>query len=294
MPPSTARLRPACLPPHRKTVMTEFTPALDSASTPHVAEPSAAAWINPPADLAIATPMAPDDGPPGLTPQRIAELAPMVEALLITSARAVSPQRLSVALGLAPPEADNCLTPSPPATLPTDDASPAEAHLDAPPTRKRTRKPKVSAVSPIELIAAAIASLNADYERTGRSFRIEALSGGYRLMTLPQFRGPIVALQGLALSNKLSRPAIETLAIIAYRQPMTRAQLEAIRGVACGEVLRSLLDRRLITVAGRSEELGRPMLYATTRGFLEAFGLASLKDLPAPEELGLRVSPANT
>ncbi len=272
--------------------MPEFTPALES-TTPDIgntasdaALPAAAIEVKSVADAA--TPASAEDAP-RLAPERIAELAPLIEALLITSARAVSPQRLSVALGLAPPESDDTLPPPPPTDA---DAAASPDAAPAPTPRKRARKPKPAGVSPLELIAAAVASLNADYERTGRSFRIEALSGGYRLMTLPQFRAPIAALQGLALSNKLSRPAIETLAIIAYRQPITRAQLEAIRGVACGEVLRSLLDRRLITIAGRSEELGRPILYATTRAFLEAFGLASLKDLPAPEELGLRAASA--
>jgi len=73
---------------------------------------------------------------------------------------------------------------------------------------------------------------------------------------------------------------LETLSIIAYRQPITRAQLEAIRGVGCGEVLRGLIDRRMVMVKGRAEELGRPMLYGTTRQFLDCFGLASVKDLP--------------
>ena len=76
-----------------------------------------------------------------------------------------------------------------------------------------------------------------------------------------------------------------TLSIIAYRQPITRAELEAIRGVACGEVVRTLMDRRLVKITGRAEELGRPMLYGTTRQFLDTFGLASVKDLPKPEEL---------
>ena len=86
-------------------------------------------------------------------------------------------------------------------------------------------------------------------------------------------------------ASRLSRPAIETLAIIAYKQPITRAKLEAIRGVGCGEVLKSLLERRLIAVTGRAEELGRPMLYGTTRQFLDAFGIRSVKDLPSVESM---------
>ncbi len=127
----------------------------------------------------------------------------------------------------------------------------------------------------------AIEALNAQYEKTGRSFRIESVAGGYRLMTLPKFAAVVAAVQGIRENARLSRAAIETLAIVAYRQPATRAQIEAIRGVACGEVLKTLLERRLVTIVGRAEELGRPMLYGTSKQFLEAFGLASVRDLPA-------------
>ena len=130
-------------------------------------------------------------------------------------------------------------------------------------------------------IDSAIESLNSHYEKTGRSFRIETVAGGFRMMTLPEFAPVVAAMQGLRESTKLSRAAIETLAIVAYRQPATRAQIEAIRGVACGEVLKTLLDRRLVTIVGRAEELGRPMLYGTSKQFLEAFGLSSVRDLPA-------------
>lgn len=127
----------------------------------------------------------------------------------------------------------------------------------------------------------AIESLNSEYEKSGRSFRVQAVAGGFRVMTLPEFAPVVAAMQGLRESAKLSRAAIETLAIVAYRQPATRAQIEAIRGVACGEVLKTLLDRRLVTIVGRAEELGRPMLYGTSKQFLEAFGLSSVRDLPA-------------
>ena len=132
--------------------------------------------------------------------------------------------------------------------------------------------------------------LNAEYERTGRSFRIEQVAGGYRVMTLPRFAEVVAAFQGSRMRSSLSHAALESLAIIAYKQPVTRAQLEAIRGVACGEVLRSLIDRRLVTIAGRAEELGRPLLYGTTKQFLETFGLSSIKDLPSIEELRARVT----
>lgn len=129
-------------------------------------------------------------------------------------------------------------------------------------------------------VESAIGSLNTQYEKTGRSFRIETVAGGFRLMTLPEFAPVVAAMQGLRESTRLSRAAIETLAIVAYRQPATRAQIEAIRGVACGEVLKTLIERRLITIVGRAEELGRPMLYGTSKQFLEAFGLSSVRDLP--------------
>src|SRR5690606_19235294 len=103
----------------------------------------------------------------------------------------------------------------------------------------------------------------------------------------------LAALHGLKESHSLSRAAIETLSIIAYRQPVTRATLEAIRGVACGEVLRSLLEKRLIDITGRAEELGRPMLYGTSRRFLEVFGLASIKDLPTPTDFAPAPEPAS-
>ena len=145
-------------------------------------------------------------------------------------------------------------------------------------------------------VRAAAARLNEAYAAGGRTFRLELLAGGYRLMTLPEMAPALAAFHKARSSSKLTRAGVETLAIIAYRQPVTRAELEAIRGVACGEVLKTLMERRLVTITGRAEELGRPMLYGTTRQFLELFGLASVKDLPSPEELravvGLRADAA--
>jgi len=136
----------------------------------------------------------------------------------------------------------------------------------------------------------AIETLNETYTSSGRSFRVEKLAGGWQLLTLPQF-GPLMALMYTERqSSKLSQAALETLSIIAYRQPIIRAEIEAIRGVACGEVLRGLLERRLIKIVGRAEELGRPMLYGTTKEFLKVFGLARLADLPEVDGL----SPAST
>lgn len=131
----------------------------------------------------------------------------------------------------------------------------------------------------------AVDVLNDQYEKSGRSFRIERVAGGYRLMTNPEHASVVAALRGSASDGRLTRAAIETLAIVAYRQPVTRAEVEAIRGVSSGETLRSLLEKRLVDISGRAEEPGRPILYGTTKHFLESFGLASLRDLPKPEEI---------
>ncbi len=131
----------------------------------------------------------------------------------------------------------------------------------------------------------AVEALNKEYDQTGRSFRIEPVAAGYRFMTRAEHAPAIAAFQKARSTGRLSRAGLESLAIVAYEQPITRAKLEAIRGVACGEVLRTLIDRKLITIKGRAEELGRPMLYGTTRQFLDAFGLSSIKDLPSVEEL---------
>ena len=131
----------------------------------------------------------------------------------------------------------------------------------------------------------AIKALNAGYEESGRSFRIEQVAGGYQMLTLPEFGDALKRLHQKEIDAKLTKAAIETLAIIAYKQPILRADLESIRGVQCGETIRSLMEKHLVRIAGRAEEPGRPILYGTTKRFLELFGLNSLKDLPQNEEL---------
>ena len=133
-------------------------------------------------------------------------------------------------------------------------------------------------------LSAAIDALNAGYESVGCAFRVEAVGGGYQLRTLPEFAPWLAELQPTA-PLRLSRAALETLAIVAYKQPLTRAEIEHVRGVDVGAVLRSLLERRLVRIAGHREVPGRPMLYATTRRFLEVFGLAALGDLPTLREI---------
>lgn len=137
----------------------------------------------------------------------------------------------------------------------------------------------------VKMVDQGVDLLNEQYDTSGRAFRIERIAGGYRVMTRSEYAPVIAAMHRARATTRLSRPALETLAIVAYRQPITRAELESIRGVGCGEVLRALLDRRLLKIVGRAEELGRPMLYGTTRQFLDTFGLASIKDLPNADEL---------
>jgi segregation and condensation protein B len=132
-------------------------------------------------------------------------------------------------------------------------------------------------------LRAGIKQLNEQYEQTNRSFRIEQVAGGYQLLTLPQHGEMLKRLHQKEVDAKLTKAALETLAIVAYKQPILRVDVEAIRGVACGETIRSLMEKHLVKIAGRAEEPGRPILYGTTKRFLELFGLNSLKDLPQAE-----------
>lgn len=129
----------------------------------------------------------------------------------------------------------------------------------------------------------AIKRLNEIYTTTGRSFRVEQVAGGYQLLTLPEHGELLRKLHQREIDAKLTKAALETLAIIAYKQPILRADVEAIRGVQCGETIRSLMEKHLVKIAGRAEVPGRPILYGTTKRFLEVFGLNNLKDLPQAE-----------
>lgn len=137
----------------------------------------------------------------------------------------------------------------------------------------------------IKQIREHIAQLNKKYQKTQCSFRVENIAGGYQMLTLSAFNPWLRKLLRVRSETKLSGAALETLAIIAYKQPILRVDIEAIRGVACGEMVRQLCDKGLVKIVGRAEELGRPLLYGTTRKFLEVFGLNSLKDLPQADDL---------
>ena len=130
-----------------------------------------------------------------------------------------------------------------------------------------------------------IQALNRRYRKTGASFRIEKIAGGYQMLTLPVYNTWIRKLKQSRQDSRLSQAALETLAVVAYKQPVIRAEIESIRGVAAGEMLNRLRELGLIKIVGRAEDVGRPILYGTTKRFLESFGLGDLEDLPEVEEL---------
>jgi segregation and condensation protein B len=134
---------------------------------------------------------------------------------------------------------------------------------------------------------AAVEALRASCEVPGRGLALVEVAGGVRLVTRPELLPVLLRLQRLRLRSRLSRAALETLAIIAYRQPISRSEIEQLRGVGAEGVLTHLLERRLVRVVGRKAAPGRPILYGTTREFLEHFGLRALGDLPPFEVEGI-------
>lgn len=128
-----------------------------------------------------------------------------------------------------------------------------------------------------------IRELNRKYDQAGSSFLAMEVAGGFQLLTRPMFASWLGRLSVSPVEVRLSGPALETLAVVAYRQGVLRASIEAVRGVQCGEILRQLMERDLVRISGRSEELGRPFLYGTTKRFLQIFGLRRLEDLPRAE-----------
>lgn len=139
--------------------------------------------------------------------------------------------------------------------------------------------------SPAKEIRESIAALERFYREADRSFSIVEVAGGYQITTLPAYAGTVSLLFKSRRRPRLSQAALETLAIIAYRQPISRIDIEAIRGVNCDGVLATLTERDLIATSGRGEGVGRPYLYSTTAIFLEYLGLKDYRDLPAMEEL---------
>lgn len=131
----------------------------------------------------------------------------------------------------------------------------------------------------------ALRFLRSEYDDAERSFQVVEVAEGFQILTRAEFAPYLERFDNVPRPSRLSGPALETLAIIAYRQPMGRIEIEFVRGVGSAGVLKTLQDRELIDVVGRAEGLGRPVLYGTTRRFLEHFGFKSLEDLPRPEEL---------
>ena len=136
-----------------------------------------------------------------------------------------------------------------------------------------------------------IRELNTTFEEYGRAIRVEQVAGGYRLMTRSALSPWLARLGHLPAPIRLSTPMMETLAVVAYRQPVSRADVEAVRGVGCGELLRQTMERDLVRIVGRSEELGRPYLYGTTKRFLQLFGLSNTDALPAIQWQALQEDP---
>ena len=139
-------------------------------------------------------------------------------------------------------------------------------------------------ISPEE-IEECVNQLNKNYEEYNLSFSIIRVANGYAFATKPEYSKYIGYLSSEKSKRRLSPAALETLAIIAYKQPITKPELESIRGVNCDYIIATLLDKQLITIKGRAEGIGRPLLYITTEDFLKYFGLNKISDLPKPREI---------
>jgi segregation and condensation protein B len=135
-----------------------------------------------------------------------------------------------------------------------------------------------------EDIAAALAALKADYDRPG-GLQLVEVAGGYQIVTRPELHEWVRRLFHDHTSQKLSVPALETLAVVAYKQPITAPEIAEIRGVNAAGVVSTLIERKLVKIVGRKQVVGRPFLYGTTRDFLERFGLNDLSDLPKVEDM---------
>ena len=227
-------------------------------------------------------------------------LAPVVEALLFASDEALPAAALrSLILGEEQPKTE--ITDDAPAEVPEAAATNEEAAISEPvadgsteaseenlptiqgaPTEKKRKKRQL-----IELVTlhVAVQHLNSLYEEQSRSFRIVEIAGGYQFATRPEYSEYVARLTKEKSRRRLSGAALESLAIIAYKQPVSKVDVENIRGVNCDEVLKSLLEKNLITITGRAEAVGRPLLYGTTVDFLRHFGLHTLTDLPRPREI---------
>ncbi|MGJ8694801.1 MAG: SMC-Scp complex subunit ScpB [Verrucomicrobiaceae bacterium] len=201
------------------------------------------------------------------------DLSSILESLLIASEAPLSSAELARLVRARAAElSDDSITED--TGVPSDDKNP-ESDLDIPLLAKTTEDDVVK----------SIAELNRNYEITGRSFNISDRAKGWKIQTISDYGGFVSQLFPGRKPERLSAPAMETLAVIAYRQPVTKAAIEAVRGVSCDGMLQKLLDRELVKIEGRADLPGRPLLYATTDLFLEHFGITGINDLPNIGEL---------
>lgn len=201
------------------------------------------------------------------------ELPSIVEALLVASEDPLSTEEIGRAIRLAASESEFQFG---------DEAG----HVD------HSHPHQFAEISKSQVLS-AIASLNEFYALNGNSFTLIERSKGWKIFVLPQYAQFVKQLYPSGKPQRLSGPAMETLAIIAYRQPITKAAMEAVRGVSCDGMLQKLLDRELICIGGRANLPGRPLLYLTTDTFFEHFGIKSVEDLPNSNELRTASLPDN-
>jgi segregation and condensation protein B len=222
-------------------------------------------------------------------------LAPIIEALLFASDEPLSAQELrALVLGeefipeeksapIVEPQLGIEEEPLPLALTPEMNvaAGPGEPPSEVVPEKKRKKRQLIE----LPIIHEAVELLNASYESSERAFRLIEIAGGYQFSTRPEYGEYVARLFREKSRRRLSGAALESLAIIAYKQPITKNDIENIRGVNCDEVLKSLLEKNLVTIIGRAESVGRPLLYGTTVDFLRHFGLPRIQDLPRPREI---------
>ncbi|NWK54305.1 SMC-Scp complex subunit ScpB [Verrucomicrobiaceae bacterium N1E253] len=200
------------------------------------------------------------------------ELAAIIEALLIASEEPLPSSELARLIRARVAEAEDTLATE------IEDGAAAEGS---------TLPEELAKLANVDenAITASIVQLNHSYETSGRAFLCSERAKGWKIYTRPEYADFVRHLFPGRKPSRLSGPAMETLAIIAYRQPVTKASLEAVRGVSCDGMLQKLLDRELVKVGGRAELPGRPLLYETTDLFFEHFGIKSVEDLPNANEL---------
>lgn len=205
------------------------------------------------------------------------ELSAIIEALLIASEEPLSSSELARLIRARVAEAEDALATAAEDKEETEEEDETTPELDD----------YLAAIAKTdeEAVISAIADLNKNYEETGRAFLCAERAKGWKIYTRPDYAEFVRQLFPGRKPSRLSAPAMETLAIVAYRQPVTKASIEAVRGVSCDGMLQKLLDRELVRIGGRADLPGRPLLYETTDLFFEHFGVKSVEELPNAGEL---------